>query len=165
MQIAYKPALQHLHEHGAIGLLEAFADGGERVQCLPDRACLFTENAGFCKRIVAADTDNQMACVERKTGDLTSNVGHTGAVERIERCAPAPRQDGAQLADDIGPASDISAVVENRVAEQNDVGHRSLSPTTGRNCRRSRQGNEPAAAYGQGCKIVDHFRRVVCTSA
>ena len=127
-----KLAGQHVGEHFAIALPEAFPHRRERVECRRDGIGPLLDHAGFRKRIVAADADNEMACVVRNTSKLATDVSHASAVEGVEGRPPPGRQDSAQLSDNVRiPGADIHPIVENGISEQDDVRHLFLSKTVG----------------------------------
>jgi len=55
--------------------------------------------------------------------ELRRDIRRLRAVDGGQRGAPARRQQGAQLRDDVGAALGVGGVVEDRVAEEDDVRH------------------------------------------
>jgi hypothetical protein len=53
----------------------------------------------------------------------TTSARPNSAIERVQGGAPPSGQDLAKLAHDIWPAGDVRGVVEDRIAEEDNVGH------------------------------------------
>jgi len=80
------------------------------------------EHADIAERVVAAGADDQMRGVGGKAFELAPDVRRRRAVDRRERRPGAGRQPRPELAHDVRLAPpDIGAVVEDRVAEKDDV--------------------------------------------
>ena len=85
------------------------------------------EHADVAERVVAAGADDQMRGVGGKALELAPDVRRRRAVARRERRPGAGRQPRPELAHDVGLARPhIGGVVEDRVAEKDDVGHAGL---------------------------------------
>lgn len=82
------------------------------------------------ERVIASRAEHQVSRTARNVSELRRDLADCCSVDRKQRRCPARRKKSSQLCCDIRPAADVSGVVENGIAEENDVGHR----TKMRNC-------------------------------
>ncbi len=117
-------ALESFLEQAGIGGPEALADAGDQLQGLGHRADLRLEQRCLAEGVIAADAEDEVSCVGWKGLQLAGDVGDHGAVLGAQAGADTPRRQRAQLADNIGASRDVGSVVEDGVAEQDNVFHR-----------------------------------------
>ncbi len=75
------------------------------------------------ERIVAAATKDQVYGISRNLRRLPLDISRHASVNSQEPRFPTVRQTLPQLFDDIRRAHDISCVVKNGIAEQNNMVH------------------------------------------
>src|SRR5262249_29685525 len=99
---------------------------------LGNRACPFLEESRLAQRIVSACADDEVSCIVWDAIKLRIDIPYAGTIQRVERDAPTLRQHLAELGQHVGPARDVSSVIENGIAEQHNVGHRDTFTSTSR---------------------------------
>ncbi|WP_203566264.1 hypothetical protein [Aurantimonas aggregata] len=78
------------------------------------------------ERIVSPNASDELARIWLEPLKLPLDTARDGAVDGVQCRTPAVRQALPQLLHDIGATRNIGAVVEDRVAEKNDMLHGEL---------------------------------------
>ena len=116
-------------QHGPVVLAELVADVGQAAQHRCERPGRFVqEQAAVVQGVVAADADDEVRGVRRHPVDLPGHLGGAGPVPGQQRRLPASGQASSEVLDDRRPAGNVAAVVEDRVAEQDDMAHGLVAP-------------------------------------
>jgi hypothetical protein len=74
-------------------------------------------------RFLAANAHDDVGGVSWQSPQLPVHIADDGTIDSKERCRPAGRQHVTQLGDDVGTSTDVSAVVKDRISEENHVRH------------------------------------------
>src|SRR5688572_4557417 len=82
-----------------------------------------SQDCGLAEDIVAADADDKVGGVGRQVVQLAIDVRHGAAIDSAEGRSPRGRQFLPELSDDVRAATDIGSIVEDRIAQQNDMRH------------------------------------------
>lgn len=115
-------------EHGGktagVVLLEFAAEAGKAEQSLGHRDGGLTQKIADPQGIVAAATDDEVGSVGGQVRYLPGQVPGGAAVDGLQAHSHPAVQTGGQLPGDIRFARlDIGTVIEDRIAEQDDVAH------------------------------------------
>jgi hypothetical protein len=69
------------------------------------------------------DADDEVGCISRKLFELPGHLRGAGSISGQERRPTPAGKASAQMLDDGRSARDVPAVIEDRVAKKDDVGH------------------------------------------
>jgi hypothetical protein len=108
--------------------LEFVTDVGQPEERFSRGSRRCAEEVAATERVVAADADDQVRRVRRQKPQLFAYVSDRAPVDGSERCFPPVRQPLPHLPDDVGRASCVGGVVEDRISQKNNVVHGLITP-------------------------------------
>lgn len=116
-------------EHPAIGPLELVLDGGETGERLGDRGGGRAEDVEVAQGVVAANAHDEVSGVRGDIRKLPWDISGDIAIHCAEGGAPVSGESRAKLANDVWfTRLDVGLIVEDGVAEQNNMWHGGCPP-------------------------------------
>lgn len=119
----WQPGLETSIHDSAIGRLELADRVGQEQQCLAAGRDRRLKHLRAKDRVVSADAEQQVRGAQRKLGELSGYVLSGGTVYRLQCGLPTDRQGLPDVSKDSRTAFGIGAIVENRIAKEDEVVH------------------------------------------